>query len=107
MSKHHHYELCGKCPACEEVFAKAQAWREWPKNIDWQSIESAPKDGEPLLLYIPNLVFSGVEIGFYDDYGDGRFWRTGDSMIGWRLNGNQAWEGQPTHWMPLPNPPTN
>lgn len=74
--------------------------------MDWQPIETAPKDGESVLLYFP----------------DGAPWNEGNIGIGfWAGDGSDNWyasecdshnmtaDGQrnPTHWMPLPVPPIN
>lgn len=60
---------------------------------DWRTIDSAPKDGTPLLLYVR--------------WGGKRYRTVG------RWNSHQrAWLSEifdtpirPTHWMPLPAPP--
>jgi hypothetical protein len=61
--------------------------------MDWQPIETAPKDGTRVLLLLSNReIFSGwgtEREGFYRYHADG-------SDIGW-LN--------PTHWMPIPSAP--
>lgn len=69
---------------------------------EWQPIETAPKDG-PLLLYglmgpTEMLRFNGpiVTSGYY--------W---DSIDGWYSTAS-TWVGpfvEPSHWMPLPEPP--
>jgi hypothetical protein len=57
---------------------------------DWQPIETAPKDGTRVLIYEPNTEEGGsVLLGKYED---GQ-WHDLD------FNRN------PTHWMPLPEPP--
>lgn len=55
---------------------------------EWQPIETAPKEGALVLLWIEG----GVEIGFWNGktWDDGNFY---DDI------------GTPTHWMPLPEPP--
>ena len=53
----------------------------------WQPIETAPKDGTSLLL----LGSGGVWIAEWD----GKYWYAGDNFVDF-----------PSHWMPLPPPPT-
>lgn len=58
----------------------------------WQPIETAPKDGSRVLLF-------GKERGFLD----------ARAFVGAWLN--ERWMGPqivaiPTHWMPLPTPPS-
>lgn len=69
---------------------------------EWQPIESAPKDN-PILLYVvqrPDMYCEAVgepdgwqhmDVGYWDPIE--RDWVTWHS-------------GDPTHWMPLPEPPT-
>ena len=66
---------------------KAEATRKW------QPIETAPKDGERVLLHSPTThTYSGI-VGIWDTL-DER-WAEWDS-----------WHPcYPTHWMPLPAPP--
>lgn len=54
------------------------------QDLDWQPIETAPKDGTPVLTW------DGAECMVLAYYDDG----TPDYY-------------QPTHWMPLPHPPSN
>lgn len=58
--------------------------------MDWQPIETAPRDKTMVALL--------RSVGTYRRYG-----------VGWYmpLTGWQAWEGYdpPTHWWPLPKPP--
>lgn len=60
----------------------------------WQPIETAPKDADVLLLYLDG---SGVQPGYWED----------DRWIAcethWLTGG--GWHAEPTHWMPLPDPP--
>jgi len=73
-----------------------------PPRIDretgWQPIETAPHDGTRLLLYREGC------IGFWSGAWRGKkveFWHSDLS----RKNEPHAW--QPTHWMPLPDPPAS
>lgn len=58
----------------------------------WQPIESAPKDREVLLLD-PEV---GVCMGAYYS---GKYWTTVC------VRGGEDDFSEPTHWMPLPEPP--
>ena len=80
-------------------------------NGDWQPIETAPRDGTPILIYQPDYEDGGPDMHRrhsdhwtetavvpYDDnrYAIG-YWRP---WGGWG-NRNHA-RPKPTHWMPLP-----
>jgi hypothetical protein len=72
---------------------------------DWQPIETAPKQIDPVLLYWPYWTTEPV-IG-------ARNYRPDDGHIEWfaswhteRWMGDDAEDPGPTHWMPLPDPPT-
>jgi len=68
----------------------------------WQPIESAPRDGTRILSYQPNGAWQSA-----------RPWR-GEriEVVYWHQPGNPEAEGmwvpshRPTHWMPLPAPPS-
>ena len=76
----------------------------------WFNIGSAPKSGNSILLWSgKNMGIGfwhewvrqrGMVVGLEDmpqeNYVDTWCWNTGDKC-----------EPQPTHWMPLPHPPTN
>ena len=81
--------------------------------MDWQPIETAPRDGRDLLLWTDTRHsadlagylatggehFAEVQLGFWEDAVDSPM-RT--ERAGWRA----PRIGEPTHWMPLPAPPT-
>lgn len=69
----------------------------------WQSIETAPKDGTPVLLYKPNE----KRMGAYTlaGYWDGQWWGCGGWELVWRSRLDHKEYGRPTHWQPLPEPP--
>lgn len=86
---------------------------EWPAS--WQPIETAPKDGRQLLLWIPSFGSLGTMVTAYWFLDEGKprpkpSWRNTGSMT--RLT-PQKWSpykatlGQPTHWMPLPAGPVS
>lgn len=59
---------------------------------EWRTIESAPKEGQNILLYCP---LPGSEFQVVGLWVEG-CWAT-----------SYEWEDvyEPTHWMPLPSPP--
>lgn len=59
--------------------------------MNWQPIETAPKDGTEVLL------FAGFDMGIC-------FWREDETMTGWTWGLGKRFLN-PSHWMPLPPPP--
>ena len=57
----------------------------------WQPIDTAPRDGMPVLLFLP--AWDMFEVGVYNAALGQWQERTGDLM------------DTPSHWMPLPPPP--
>lgn len=58
--------------------------------MDWQPIETLPREGE-FLVVVKGKVFSAYKL-----------W--GDSPLKAEYS-NEPFTDQPTHWMPLPSPP--
>lgn len=59
----------------------------------WQPIETAPKDGRAILTFDPAAYSTEkVLVGWWSDKG------------GWLVG--EGFRHQPTHWMPLPTPPS-
>lgn len=58
--------------------------------MEWQNIETAPKDGTRILVI--GGLWDKVEIAL----ADGEWWS---------MRRKQGASGPPTHWMPLPPPP--
>lgn len=73
--------------------------------IDWQTIESAPKDGTQFLAYDPSLEV-GMCNGIVLCIAIGAEWAviSGSTNIT-GSNGYGMWSHSPTHWQPLPPPP--
>lgn len=73
--------------------------------MDWQPIETAPKDGTAVIVYGGNDEANGklqVGQGFWDSY----VCMVSGTMMRWCWeNGAVPCDPQPTHWMPLPKPP--
>lgn len=55
---------------------------------DWQPIETAPTNHKRVLLFVPPY---GATTGHFDER--------------WHCHSVLNKEAQPTHWMPLPDPP--
>ncbi|QHJ81424.1 MAG: hypothetical protein [Bacteriophage sp.] len=75
--------------------------------MEWQPIETAPKDGTVVDLYFPIKSYGDAIL-----FGDGRMtnWSYEDGEWGSASGGLSrlvtATEKQPSHWMPIPKPPT-
>jgi len=90
---HHSFEW-GECEDCQGsgLAPEQPPASPVPDFRPWQPIETAPKD-EDVLLYQRG---EGVRAGYWDD------------EHGWLAVETQGLTGgkiQPTHWMPLPDPP--
>jgi hypothetical protein len=65
----------------------------------WQPIETAPK-GECVLLFSPDAAdWYSVCVGYAISDEDGVAWYSQEESVG------QPIDAQPSHWMPLPEPP--
>ena len=71
---------------------------------NWQPIDTAPKDGTPVLLYLNDAdqmqyhALGRILVGHWDDHPRCRCWIAGGYM-------RRVFP--PTHWAPLPEPPAN
>jgi len=78
--------------------------------MEWQPIETAPRDGTLVLLYGPcewdKYVTKDspkiIIVGFYDEYDYSE-----DSPFAWLSYTSNPYQDRilATHWLPLPNPP--
>lgn len=68
---------------------------------EWQTMDTAPKDGTTILIHNPHWADGTVHPAkwFDDPSGLGCDWQTID---GWWSDGC---DDSPTHWMPLPDAP--
>lgn len=81
--------------------------------MTWQPIETAPKDGQTLLLGAFNshgnwrtMRGQWVTQEQIDDYWDDPWF----AEPGWHetaVESETCWGIEPTHWMPLPSPPVD
>lgn len=69
--------------------------------MDWLPIESAPRDETLILICNDRHQHFMVRAAYYDPETPSHPWFVEDSCDGF----GHA-EGWPTHWMPLPNPPS-
>jgi len=64
--------------------------------IDWQPIETAPRDGRDVLIYVDQATVPLVRLAWWDDRHDEPEW------YGWWSNdssvGSVLIEWTPTHW---------
>ena len=67
-------------------------------RIEWQPIETAPKDGTDILVMTGETMHV---VRWINIHGDFDYWAVDDNKHGpFTLRGKA-----PTHWMPLPEPP--
>ena len=100
-----------ECYHAMKLFDARQALRAAldasPPLDPWQPIATAPKDGKPILARCqPAYVETGKHMPF--DYQAVVWWRGHrfkDSQWKWRIHHNDS-AAEPTHWMPLPAPPS-
>jgi hypothetical protein len=70
--------------------------------VNWQPIETAPKETEILVWFGPAV---GVKSVSYTDSGSGfSFWCVDDGKLG-PFPVRRYCDPYPTHWMPLPEAP--
>jgi hypothetical protein len=90
-----------KGPACDDCAGSADTVERWNTRVlPWQPIETAPKDGTPILITRPTEW--QCEEGWHVVRWDDDWWQVHDGKFDCPLRGPD-----PTHWMPLPVPPHN
>lgn len=92
--------ICGHPAELDEALAVMAAIRaqsaETPQTPQtWQPIETAPKDGTPILMRLEG--FEWPDVGAWFDAG-----RNGHDYGWWQ---SHTMPVRPTHWQPLPAPP--
>ena len=85
------------------VDAEMLGWLASMIAPQWQPIETAPKDGTPVIVYPPLWRDVTISMACFDmDRGavySRPFWRHLDA------DSAMSRDNQPTHWMPMPEPP--
>ncbi len=66
---------------------------------NWQPIETAPRDGDVILVFCPRV---GVTEAQYEHQAVEPFW----NYDVWDIKFQEEHRCDPTHWRPLPSPPT-
>lgn len=68
-----------------------------PTEPEWQPIETAPRDGTLVLLYVGRFAVDGFYL---------LHWEPKAGAAGaWVDDSGRGLVGEPTHWMSLPEPP--
>jgi hypothetical protein len=65
--------------------------------MDWQSIDTAPRDGTSVLVWFPELGHMVASFNGHDAVNNAGGWSVGFDYYG----------PKPTHWMPLPPAPAS
>ena len=74
--------------------------------MEWQPIETAPKDGTSFLGWDGKYVTEMIWASHEDDDGHVGWCCAGFSYGGVLYDLHYLPLGEPTHWMPLPDPPS-
>lgn len=69
---------------------------------EWQPIETALKDGSSLLLFAVELSYSDTPQMYVGRWSTTAWW--GPAWVAYE-EGSDTEYLEPTHWMPLPDPP--
>lgn len=77
-----------------------------PDKADWQPIATAPKQRIVLLFAVTDRAPDGTVLNWKMATGDWHHAYDSD-RVEWTWDGRElkAYDHQPTHWMPLPEPP--
>jgi len=72
------------------------------KAAEWHPIETAPKDGTPILVFDPRG--DGEDEARTTAVGRWGQWSADGEIYCWLMEAGDGWVN-PTHWRPLPTPP--
>lgn len=81
---------------------------ELAKVVGWLPMETAPRSGEPVLIYKPDerMVGEYTMAAYWSDEQSGWVPVGGVHKQGYFSEVASSKQGYPTHWMPMPPPPT-
>ena len=72
---------------------------------EWKPIETAPKDGTVVLLFVGRgVMIDFTRTAYVGSWREGGVGEPQQDYIGWRALCCGRWHA-PTHWQPLPAPP--
>lgn len=88
-----------------ELTRLTETWPAQPPPVEWQPIDTAPKDGTPVL--VSNAERGGAWIAYYlpvypSGYKPDNPWSS--LMLNMRWHGTKWASTEPTHWQPIPAP---
>jgi hypothetical protein len=99
----------GNLPGCNTCGGSAPTANMWNTRAasQWQPIETAPKDGREILVYCRGYISEGP----YTVAFQGKEWRAcwgGERVVEYTSECYTEYKEPlyPTHWQPLPDPPT-
>jgi len=74
---------------------------------EWQPIETAPKDGTPVLIFVP--AYTRPTLGDFPAVMQVAHWYgfAGGEFAWTEVHGEGYETYEPTHWMPLPGAPSS
>jgi hypothetical protein len=72
---------------------------------DWQPIETAPKDGTPVLIAECGQLSNGIDHWYIDTAINCYELDVRERDVWTEREGSKVVCDSPTHWMPLPKPP--
>lgn len=81
----------------KQAVADYESSKTEPSDNGWRPIETAPKDGKPILVWWPEQYHYPFVCFWADKWSYGLGWK----WMGW----GDVLKGQPECWMPLPQPP--
>lgn len=123
--------LKAQCWGCREVFFQSEIYRcadcrapycercikphfgpnhiSHPLRDEWLPIETAPRDGNPVLLYKPDerMVGEYTLVGYWGEWpGQGECWIAANGKpLGYLSQVTGTPQDYPTMWIPVPQPP--